>query len=65
MKKDLLQKSDVLNVQVQVTAIESNLAAAESNVLNASDYLSLLMGASPGVIYSVDGIAKSVPGSNF
>ena len=43
-EKGLLQKSDVLNVQVQVTSIESNLAAAQSNVLNASDYLSLLDG---------------------
>jgi len=64
-EKGLLQKSDVLNVQVQVTAIESNLSSAESNVLNASDYLSLLMGASPGIIYSVDGIEEVSPASTF
>lgn len=57
-EKGLLQKSDVLNVQVQVTTMESNLATARSNVLNASDYLSLLMGAQPGVIYVVDEIQK-------
>jgi len=57
-EKGLLQKSDVLNVQVQVTTMESNLAVAKSSVLNASDYLSLLMDAKPGVIYSVDEIEK-------
>ncbi|SHJ05171.1 TolC family protein [Pseudozobellia thermophila] len=38
-----LQKSDVLAVQVRVTEIENQLQYAKSNVLNASNYLSVLM----------------------
>jgi len=49
-EKGFLQKSDVLQVQVQVNAMESKLAEAKSNVQNASDYLSLLMGAKSGAI---------------
>jgi outer membrane protein TolC len=49
-----LQKSDVLQVQVQLTTTEHKLAEAMSNVENASDYLSLLMGSKPGVVYIVD-----------
>ena len=40
----LVQKSDVLNAQVQVNTIESALAKAVSNIRNASDGLNLLMG---------------------
>jgi len=50
-KQGLIQKSDVLNAQVQVAALTSNLAKANSNIRNASDYLSLLMGEKPGTIY--------------
>lgn len=39
----LVQKSDVLNAQVQVNTIESALTKAESNIANASDGLKLLM----------------------
>lgn len=39
----LVQKSDVLNAQVQVNTVESALAKAESNIVNASDALALLM----------------------
>lgn len=53
MEQGLLQKSDLLNVQVQVSAIESNLAEAESNIKNASDYLSVLMGKPEGAVYIV------------
>lgn len=49
-----LQKSDVLLVEVQLTTTENKLAEARSNVRNASDYLSLLMGAKPGAVYVVD-----------
>lgn len=47
----LIQKSDVLNAQVQVATIASNLAKANSNIRNASDYLGLLMGEKKGSIY--------------
>jgi outer membrane protein TolC len=53
-KQGLIQKSDVLNAQVHVTAVETNLAKANSNIRNTSDYLSLLMGQPDGVIYKVD-----------
>ncbi|MCO5948205.1 TolC family protein [Mucilaginibacter flavidus] len=52
-KQGLIQKSDLLNAQVHVTAVESNLAKAISSILNASDYLSLLMGQPTGKIYSI------------
>ncbi len=58
-EKGFLQKSDVLQVQVQVNAMESKLAEAKSNVQNASDYLSLIMGAKTGKIYAVDSIGKN------
>lgn len=53
-KQGLIQKSDVLNAQVHITTAESNLAKAKSNIRNASDYLSLLMGKSDGIVYKVD-----------
>ena len=53
-KQGLIQKSDLLNAQVQVTTVQSNLKKAQSNVRNASDYLSLLMGVKAGFVYKVD-----------
>ena len=50
----LLQKSDVLNVEVQVKTIESNIAEAASNIKNASDYLSLLMNVPTGTVYKTE-----------
>ncbi len=52
-QQGLIQKSDLLNVQVQVATVESNLSKAKNNIRNASDYLSLLMGQTSGVIYKV------------
>ncbi len=48
----LIQQSDVLNVQVQVSGIESKLAKAKSMIRNASDYLSVLMGMPTGTVYT-------------
>lgn len=61
-----LHKSDLLQVQVQGLAVATKLAEAKSNVRNASDYLSLLMGAKPGVLYSVDSLSvvEAEPVSN-
>jgi outer membrane protein TolC len=53
-EKGFLQKSDLLQVQVQVSTVEHQLAEARSNVQNASDYLSLLMDKPGNVIYQVD-----------
>jgi outer membrane protein TolC len=50
----MLNKSDALNARVQVTTTETRLAEARSEVKNASDYLSLLMGKPLGIIYAVD-----------
>ncbi len=50
-KQGLLQKSDLLNTQVQITTVESNLSKAKNNIRNASDYISLLMGQPEGVVY--------------
>ena len=52
-KQGLIQKSDLLNSQVQVTVVESNIAKAQSNIKNASDYLGMLMGQPAGVIYQI------------
>jgi len=53
-KQGLIQKSDVLNAQVHVTTVESNLAKARSGILNASDYLNLLMGRPAGTVYNLN-----------
>ncbi|HTI10391.1 MAG TPA: TolC family protein [Puia sp.] len=50
----LLNKADDLNAKVQVTTTESRLAEAKSQVKNAADYLSLLMGSPYGTLYVVD-----------
>ena len=42
-KQGLVQKTDVLNVQVRVNEIDNQLQFAKSNVHNASDYLAFLI----------------------
>lgn len=59
-QQGLLQKSDVLNAQVHVTTVETNIAKAKSNIGNASDYLSLLMDRPEHIIYTVDSNANSI-----
>jgi len=59
-EKGFLQKSDVLQVQVQVSTVETKLAEAVSNIENASDYLSLLMGKPSGTIYRVELMEKDI-----
>lgn len=55
----LVQKSDVLNAQVQVNTVESALVKAESNVNNASDGLKLLMGAKGDeTVYETDSLSQ-------
>lgn len=60
-EKGLLQKADLLQVLVQVKTLETQLSEAGSNVQNASDYLSLLMGTTQGVVYIVDTITIIPP----
>lgn len=54
-QQGLLQKSDLLNTQVQITMAETNLAKAKNNILTASDHISLLMGQPMGVVYKTTG----------
>lgn len=57
----LVQKSDVLNAQVQVNTIESALARAASNISNASDRLHLLMGLEKGGdVYTTDSLSQEI-----
>jgi len=49
----LVQKSDLLNAQVHENMVTTQLANAKSNIKNASDYLSFLMGAPTGTTYTI------------
>ena len=53
-KQGLIQKSDLLNAQVQVTSVGSKLNKAKSSIRDASDGLSLLMGQPSGVVYKAN-----------
>ncbi len=60
----LLQKSDVLNVEVQVKAAETNLAEAQSQINNISNQLSLLMNTPPGVVYQTIPVVMNLNETN-
>jgi outer membrane protein TolC len=45
-----------LNTQVQIKTVESSLSKAKNNIRNASDYISLLMGQTEGVVYKPSSI---------
>ncbi len=53
-QQGLIQKSDLLNAQVQLNTIETNLNKAKDNVRSASDYLSLMIGAKVGILFKID-----------
>lgn len=57
----LIQKSDLLNVEVQMLDIESQLDEAKSNIVNASDYLSVLMNQPTGTTYTTEKMFESLP----
>jgi outer membrane protein TolC len=57
-EKGYLKKSDLLAAQVQVASTESKLAQARSNVCNASDYISVLMGTKSRYIYLAEPLEK-------
>ncbi|MDQ6902152.1 MAG: TolC family protein [Bacteroidota bacterium] len=63
-QQGFIQKSDVLNAQVRLATVESNLAKAKSNIRNASDYLSLLMGQPGGTIYKVNAFEIEFAGND-
>ena len=58
-KQGLIQKSDLLNAAVHVMNIETQLNNSQSNIRDASDMLSLLMGKPAGVVYVVDSMFAS------
>lgn len=51
-----VQKSDLLNVEVQVKAVETQIASAGSAVAEHSDNLSVLMGKPVGTLYLTDSL---------
>jgi outer membrane protein TolC len=59
-KQGYLQQSDVLAVQVRVTEVENQLQYAKSNVINASEYLTMLMNEEvSGVLKPTDSLTVS------
>jgi outer membrane protein TolC len=58
-EKGYILKPDLLRVQVELASMESKLAEAKSNVRNASDYISLLIGVKSGPIYLVGPLEKA------
>lgn len=57
----MIQKSDLLNAELQVINIENQIQQSGSNIRDASDMLSLLMGQSGGMIYRVDSLLQMDP----
>ncbi|RYG47294.1 MAG: TolC family protein, partial [Chitinophagaceae bacterium] len=55
----LIQRSDLLNVEVQVLGIESSLNVAKANLGSASDYLSVLMNKPSNVLYQTEPLTQS------
>ncbi|SDE44662.1 Outer membrane protein TolC [Pricia antarctica] len=68
-KQGYLQKSDVLAVEVRVTEIDNQLQYAKTNILNASNYLSVLMdGDSDQILRPSDSLSvvyNTVPTENL
>ena len=61
-RQGLVQQSDLLNAQVQVSTVESYLSKAMSNIENASEGLNLLMNSGPESpkVYSVDSLKQII-----
>lgn len=60
-KQGMLQKTDLLNVQVRVNEIANQLQYAISNVQNASDYLAFLMNEdTTGKVYKPSDVIKNI-----
>ena len=56
----LIRKPDVLNAKVYLSGVETKLEKAKSNISNASDYISVLIGQATGIIYQVEEPSVSV-----
>jgi len=53
----LIQKSDLLNAELQVMNIETQVKISQSCIQDASDMLSILMVSSTGIVYTIDHIS--------
>ncbi len=60
-----IQRSDLLNVDVNVKSVETQIAATQSAIQEHSDNLSVLMGKPVGVIYRVDSLIPDGNLSNY
>ena len=63
-KQGLVQKSDVLNTEVYIAKVESNILKTQSNIATASDFLSILMGAKTSTLYTVEDANNSIHNSS-
>jgi outer membrane protein TolC len=57
--KGLIQKSDLLNAELHVINIETQIKSSQSGIQDASDMLSLLMGKPATQVYTIDDIGIS------
>ena len=57
----LIQKSDLLNAELHVMNIETQIKNSQSGIQDASDMLSTLMGTSTGTVYTIDPISITNP----
>jgi outer membrane protein TolC len=56
-EQGLIQKSDLLNAELHVMNIETQVKTSQSGIQDASDMLSVLMGQSTGTVYTIDSIS--------
>lgn len=59
----LMQKSDLLNVEVQVKNAETQLNDVQSKIIAASDQLGLLMNQPKGIVYVTNTLVLALPTS--
>lgn len=57
----LMQKSDLLNVEVQVKNAETQLNDIQSKIASASDQLGLLMNQPKGIVYATNTFVLALP----
>ncbi len=58
-RQGMVQKSDLLNAEVQLLAAETQLSQSKSNIGTVSDMLSLLMGRTAGTVYVPDSLQQT------
>ncbi|MDD4920943.1 MAG: TolC family protein [Bacteroidales bacterium] len=58
-EQGLIRKPDVLNAKMHLSEVETKLEKSKSNISNASDYISMLMGQATGTDYQVEDTSLS------